>query len=652
MALTVFAEKMGFFHKGSAGIGIAPLDVCLSPPPGPVPIPYTNVLFAKHLVKGSKTVRIDGEPTFLEDYSETSTSIGDEGGTLGGSVVTGVILGKGYFMVWSMTVQIEGLGVCRHGDMMGQNSASAPPSSIDAAALANHSVVKAPMPGPVASRRAAEAKVLQATGPGNSEPKTVPPCDFAKIAIECSHTGNGDKKRGFGPFEYTFTGVIEDNLPRPKPARAVGSGRNKRTIPAKPFVPNIQVIAGPDDAEADTVKIELSGGPGYGCSKTHPHVVITDRSTGEKQKHHGKTKVELKAKCKKIELPVFAYMSPAAVLAYFWFSPKTTNRYMIEVASCGVLADQSPGFRKLSRQLDVFPNDTYKFSFSIPTVVNRTYTNSATRALKPKAEWVDGKDDGWDKKSAYNQGHPIRDPVVETGESIELTRNGENLEATASLGKIVKAIVNVQNEIQSVMNFIKEFQPQVGWKFLFTVGFFKGDLALEWGAKEASDHTVFRWWKLEADLTLLSLELELSFGIDFRIWKIFSVTAVIFGKASGEAKLNLTEEAKPDESDWSVKIATDIKVALGIKTALGADWVAAEGKLEIGYPFEASPNIHDQGGFGIDWKLEFSGLKAEVKGQLKFAGSFTKTIDIMPKRTLGSGRFPDGAAQTKGISKP
>ena len=30
------------------------------------------------------SVRIDGEPTFLEDYSETSTSIGDEGGTLAG----------------------------------------------------------------------------------------------------------------------------------------------------------------------------------------------------------------------------------------------------------------------------------------------------------------------------------------------------------------------------------------------------------------------------------------------------------------------------------------------------------------------------------------------------------------------------------------
>ena len=629
MALTVFAEQMGFFHKGSAGIGIAPLDVCLSPPPGPVPIPYTNVLFAKDLIKGSKTVRIDGEPTFLENYSETSTSIGDEGGTLGGSVVTGVILGKGYFMVWSMTVQIEGLGVCRHGDMMGHNSASAPPSCIDAAAIAKASVVRAPMPPPVAARRAAQAKVMQATGPGKSEPQPAIPCDFAKVAIGCKH--------GRGPYEFSYAGAIKENLARPK---------------SRPFNPNIQVIAGTKDDDADIVKIELSGGPGYGCGKTHPHVVITDRSTGEKQKHHGKTKIELKAKCKAIELPVFAYMSPGAVLAYFWFSPKTTNRYVIEVEACGVAADRTPGFRKLSRALDVFPRDTYKFSFSIPTVVNRAYTNSATKALKPNAKWVDGKEDGWDKKSAYNQGHPISNPIKEAGASISLTRNGGDLKATATLGQIVKALVNVQNQIQSTMNFIRDFQPQVGWKFVFTIGFFKGDLALEWGAKEGKDHTVFRWWKFEADLTLISLELDASFGIDFRVWKVFTVTAVIFGKVSGEAKLSGSYEATQEQPSWETKVGAELAGELGIKAALGADWVAAEGKFALGFPFEATPNVHEQDGFGIDWKLEFSGLSAKLKGQIKFAGNFTKTIEIMPKRTLGSGRFPDGAKQTTGIAKP
>jgi uncharacterized Zn-binding protein involved in type VI secretion len=90
---------------------------------------------ASDLDKGSKSVKIDGEPTALEDESEISTSTGDEGGTQGGNVVTHKTKGKGYFKTWSLTVKIEGKGVCRHGDMMGQNSASLPPGCVDASAV-------------------------------------------------------------------------------------------------------------------------------------------------------------------------------------------------------------------------------------------------------------------------------------------------------------------------------------------------------------------------------------------------------------------------------------------------------------------------------------------------------------------------------------
>lgn len=647
MALTVFAEKMGFFHKGCAGIGVAPLDVCLTPPG--VPVPYTNVLFAKDLIKGSKTVRIDGEPTFLEDYSETSTSIGDEPGSLG-SVVTGVHLGKGYFMVWSMTVYIEGLGVCRHGDMMGQNSASAPPSSIDAAAIAQPANVSAPVPGPVASRRAAEAKVLDATGPGDSEPAQVTPCDFETIAVKCKHCG---KDRDLAAFEYTYSGQIEDNLPRPEPP-------SKRT-----FTPNIQLVAGEDERRADTLEVELSGGPGYGCGKSHPTITLTDRDSGEIVKQEqGATKLSQPLTSKKLELPALAHMSPGAIIAYFYFSPKTTKRYVLEVASCGVLADQSPGFRKLSRQVDVFSSDKYKFSLSIPTLANREYKAGPLNAKPPPPNaqpdedyddglgWDEGLKDGSDWFEENEAGEaPVNVPIAETGAKVKLTRNSEDIKATAKLGEIVQAFVNIQNEIQSVMNFIKDFQPQVGWKFTFNIGFFTGDLAFEWAAKEAKDHSVFRWWKFEAGLSLVTIELEASFGVDFRVWWA-RMTVLFSGKVSGEAKLNASCEATPDEPEWSTTLVVEIKGELSIKGALGADWVAAEGKLELGFPFEATPKIDQDEGLEIDWKLEFNGLTADLTGSIKFAGSFSRSWDIMDKRTLGEGSFPSGTQQDTGIKTP
>ena len=126
MGLTVFAENMGLFHKGSGGKAVAPGDVCLTPPPppaGPLPVPYVNNVSAGDLAKGSKTVKVDGEETALEDASEVTTSVGNEPATQGGNVITHKTKGKGYFTLWSHTVKIEGKGVCRHGDPMGQNAA-------------------------------------------------------------------------------------------------------------------------------------------------------------------------------------------------------------------------------------------------------------------------------------------------------------------------------------------------------------------------------------------------------------------------------------------------------------------------------------------------------------------------------------------------
>jgi hypothetical protein len=140
MGNTVFAEAMGFFHQASDGKGIAPGDVCLSPPPpptGPVPVPYVNMLSASDLSKGSKSVKIEGTPTALENASEVATSSGDEAGTQGGGVVTHKTKGKGVFNLWSFTVKAEGKGVCRHGDPMGQNEMSDPPNCIDASAMVN-----------------------------------------------------------------------------------------------------------------------------------------------------------------------------------------------------------------------------------------------------------------------------------------------------------------------------------------------------------------------------------------------------------------------------------------------------------------------------------------------------------------------------------
>jgi len=98
-------------------------------------VPYVNMLQASDLAKGSKSVKIQGEPTALEDASEISTSSGNEAGTQGGGVVTHKTKGKGSFKSWCFSVKVEGKGVACHGNMMIQNTASDPPNCVDAAAV-------------------------------------------------------------------------------------------------------------------------------------------------------------------------------------------------------------------------------------------------------------------------------------------------------------------------------------------------------------------------------------------------------------------------------------------------------------------------------------------------------------------------------------
>lgn len=125
MPATMNVNNRTVVHKDSNGVATAFPDVCKTPSPGgPVPIPYPNVALSKDTAKGSKSVKIDGNPVMLKG-SNFSTSTGDEGGTAGGGVVSGKTKGTAEFINYSFDVKIEGKNVPRLGDMMLQNKGSA-----------------------------------------------------------------------------------------------------------------------------------------------------------------------------------------------------------------------------------------------------------------------------------------------------------------------------------------------------------------------------------------------------------------------------------------------------------------------------------------------------------------------------------------------
>ena len=125
MPATVNVNMRTVVHQASSGIATEFPDVCKTPSPGgPIPIPYPNIAQSSDTAKGSKDVKMDGNPIMVKD-SNFSTSTGDEAGSAGG-VVSSTTKGKAEFVNYSFDVKVEGKNVPRMGDMMLQNKQSSP----------------------------------------------------------------------------------------------------------------------------------------------------------------------------------------------------------------------------------------------------------------------------------------------------------------------------------------------------------------------------------------------------------------------------------------------------------------------------------------------------------------------------------------------
>jgi len=80
----VFVNSKGITHKNSGGMSVTFPDVCKTPSPGgPIPIPYPNIGKSSDTSKGSKKVKMNGNPIMLKG-SNFKMGTGDEAGTRGG----------------------------------------------------------------------------------------------------------------------------------------------------------------------------------------------------------------------------------------------------------------------------------------------------------------------------------------------------------------------------------------------------------------------------------------------------------------------------------------------------------------------------------------------------------------------------------------
>ncbi|ANN76539.1 DUF4150 domain-containing protein [Bordetella flabilis] len=94
---------------GAMAVATVP-DVCLTPAaPSPIPVPYPNIATSDMANPGTiaETVLICGMPA-LNQASIIQLSNGDQGGTAGGGVACGEIMGEAAFVTGSVTVMVAG----------------------------------------------------------------------------------------------------------------------------------------------------------------------------------------------------------------------------------------------------------------------------------------------------------------------------------------------------------------------------------------------------------------------------------------------------------------------------------------------------------------------------------------------------------------
>jgi len=117
----VFTNNRSNIHKGSGDKAMASApDVCKTHVGNAVvPIPYPNISQSSTLKKGSKSVKINGQPAALKGSTFESSS-GDQAGSVGG-IISGTTGNKTEFISSSFDAKIEGQNAVRHADMTTHN---------------------------------------------------------------------------------------------------------------------------------------------------------------------------------------------------------------------------------------------------------------------------------------------------------------------------------------------------------------------------------------------------------------------------------------------------------------------------------------------------------------------------------------------------
>lgn len=514
---------------------------------------------------------------------------------------------------------------------------------------------------PAAVRSRAGQQANCPTGTCRPRPAPRPPCDFDRLVISCSHCGREPR---------TIAGVaFWLDIGRRQIMTDMRHPRDRR-IPR--VTDRFEVV------DNDTVTIAVSGGPGFHAG--HPTLtIIPPPNLGQRQVLRGarhQFRVHYEPNWFRTRLARLRSLSFSAGLRQFFFPAPA--RWQVQYSTCGVRPGAAAAFRTWQRFITVYPRDLFKISITIPSYrkVERARsryregavsgssrsrsetggwsgTSQSSREemrVSPTTELYRQTETAGDRQGTvrqvqtlathrgrdYNPSNRVTaearpDGLVRgSARGITITRNGENWSQEFKIAEFIGFLIDLRQQVLDLIRFFQALgdrMPRIGWSFAVEVEFFSGSLEYEWGYKEWQTHICYRYYKLEAGLTIFSGKVEIAFGLE-----LLSAKAQVYGAVTGELKLNGSREAHPFNAGAAatITVAPQIGGEIGVRGALG-DWVEVVGRVNAGFEGAAEIGVAP---FSLTLKLDLSAGTGTFTARSRLLFNVTRRATLWDKRPI------------------
>lgn len=277
-----------------------------------------------------------------------------------------------------------------------------------------------------------------------------------------------------------------------------------------------------------------------------------------------------------------------------------------------------------------------------------TSTTTTTTSVQDGVSTKDTRKDGTREDGTAYGSHALeitdQDLVKDPGFSVIIERNGKKCDLTAlvTLAKeIAEDIKNWRKVVEDTLKALKA-GPQIGWKLSLTLSFLEGSLKVEWEPETGEPIEGRYWprtnkWSVDVDLMLLNLAVEVSFGIELRIWKIAEFVAKVYFKASGKLSTKFNCTSGKDEHGAKRQVELLIKGELGLTaevSVVGLSLVDLGASVEAGIKVVSTLGLSQEKGLYFEMRGDLTEAVAKAHVYIAFGITWKKKFTLWNEKPL------------------